>query len=533
MSSPDPPRRHLDATQGREVIYCHACENEWYRDEHAALECPRCQGEVTEIISPENDPRIVEDEPPAFGRGPPVFDNYHESDSDPEEADIEQHVHRTPTGFFMHRTIRSGQGGQGANHQNELDVIQRFSDMLMEFNGGRPGRSGPDVLFPPIPPIAPAGQEHYPAGGGMPAITRTTFRRTPFGATSVTIINSGGPPPPGGFNAIFSDMMNNGGPPAGSNPTGADNPNGPNAQPGQGQPAFPALLQGLLAMFLDPAGAAHGDAVYTQEALDRIVTQLMEQNQQSNGAPPASQEAIAKLGKKQVELDDLGLDGKAECTICIDELHVGDEVTVLPCKHWFHGECVTLWLKEHNTCPICRSPIEGGNRNNNNNSGSQQQQPQQQSPGQGQAPQDPAPSNLQTSRSRYERLYGNEGASEERLNTIRDLAGGYQPSVSRTTSSFPTQSHSQRRSSHSPPPEPSSRTPRVRSPASRSRNRFDSGEAPPMSGYREPGERSRPNRDSESEERQGSHGPLSWLRDQFSRHSGSGGSGSGDNRRRS
>ncbi|OIW32538.1 hypothetical protein CONLIGDRAFT_572435, partial [Coniochaeta ligniaria NRRL 30616] len=107
-----------------------------------------------------------------------------------------------------------------------------------------------------------------------------------------------------------------------------------------------------------PPGGVHGDAVYSQEALDRIITQLMEANPQSNAAPPASEDAIAKLPKRKVELEDLGSDGKAECTICIDEMNVGDEVTVLPCKHWFHGECVTLWLKEHNTCPICRTPIE-------------------------------------------------------------------------------------------------------------------------------------------------------------------------------
>lgn len=36
----------------------------------------------------------------------------------------------------------------------------------------------------------------------------------------------------------------------------------------------------------------------------------------------------------------MGVGAKVDCTICIDELHLGDEVTVLPCKHWFHGECV-------------------------------------------------------------------------------------------------------------------------------------------------------------------------------------------------
>ncbi|KAB5515621.1 hypothetical protein GE09DRAFT_576152 [Coniochaeta sp. 2T2.1] len=33
-------KRHLDATLGREVVACHACQNEWYRDEQPTLECP-------------------------------------------------------------------------------------------------------------------------------------------------------------------------------------------------------------------------------------------------------------------------------------------------------------------------------------------------------------------------------------------------------------------------------------------------------------------------------------------------------------
>lgn len=65
----------------------------------------------------------------------------------------------------------------------------------------------------------------------------------------------------------------------------------------------------------------------------------------------------------------MGDSGKAECTICIDDIKIGDEVTVLPCKHWFHGECVVLWLKEHNTCPICRTSIEKRQGNSGNGDG--------------------------------------------------------------------------------------------------------------------------------------------------------------------
>lgn len=113
----------------------------------------------------------------------------------------------------------------------------------------------------------------------------------------------------------------------------------------------------LLARLLDPANASHGDAVYTEEALDRVITQFMEQAQGSGAPGPASPEAIAKLPKKAADKSMMGSDGKAECSVCMDNVDIGDEVTVLPCSHWFHGECVGAWLKEHDTCPHCRQGI--------------------------------------------------------------------------------------------------------------------------------------------------------------------------------
>src|SRR5258708_35807035 len=47
---PSRPGQHLDAAGPREVVYCHQCEHEWYQDEHG-LVCPRCEGEITEIVS--------------------------------------------------------------------------------------------------------------------------------------------------------------------------------------------------------------------------------------------------------------------------------------------------------------------------------------------------------------------------------------------------------------------------------------------------------------------------------------------------
>lgn len=113
----------------------------------------------------------------------------------------------------------------------------------------------------------------------------------------------------------------------------------------------------MLARMLNPANAAYGDAVYTQEALDRVISQLMEQHSGGSAPGPASAAAIQALPKRKVDKSMMGDNGKAECSVCMDNVELGDEVTFLPCNHWFHGDCVGAWLREHDTCPHCRQGI--------------------------------------------------------------------------------------------------------------------------------------------------------------------------------
>lgn len=130
----------------------------------------------------------------------------------------------------------------------------------------------------------------------------------------------------------------------------------PGARGAQGQPPNP--LATIFGHFMNPANASHGDAVYSQEAFDRVMSQLMEQHT-SGGAPgPASEAAISALPKRKVTDDMLDENTKqAECSICMDNVVVGEEIVVLPCSHWFHHDCVEAWLKEHDTCPVCRAGI--------------------------------------------------------------------------------------------------------------------------------------------------------------------------------
>ena len=54
--------------------------------------------------------------------------------------------------------------------------------------------------------------------------------------------------------------------------------------------------------------------------------------------------------------------GTADCPVCLVGVELGEEVAELPCKHWFHFDCIKAWLQEHDTCPTCRrgiTPREG------------------------------------------------------------------------------------------------------------------------------------------------------------------------------
>ncbi|KAJ0747651.1 putative transcription factor C2H2 family [Helianthus annuus] len=47
-----------------------------------------------------------------------------------------------------------------------------------------------------------------------------------------------------------------------------------------------------------------------------------------------------------------------DCAVCLSEFEESDKCLVLPtCKHCFHSGCIHMWLSNHSTCPLCRSPV--------------------------------------------------------------------------------------------------------------------------------------------------------------------------------
>lgn len=72
----------------------------------------------------------------------------------------------------------------------------------------------------------------------------------------------------------------------------------------------------------------------------------------TKGSPPASKGVVDELPDVEITSGELMGIG---CAICKDEIVVAEEkVTRLPCKHYYHKECIVPWLGIRNTCPVCR-----------------------------------------------------------------------------------------------------------------------------------------------------------------------------------
>jgi E3 ubiquitin-protein ligase RNF115/126 len=79
------------------------------------------------------------------------------------------------------------------------------------------------------------------------------------------------------------------------------------------------------------------------------------QDPNRHGPPPASETAVAALKTLKIT-EDLLASGSEEkqCAVCKDAFELGDGAKEMPCKHLYHPDCILPWLKQHNTCPVCR-----------------------------------------------------------------------------------------------------------------------------------------------------------------------------------
>jgi hypothetical protein len=86
----------------------------------------------------------------------------------------------------------------------------------------------------------------------------------------------------------------------------------------------------------------------------RMFQDLLRNNQGSEGVAPASKETIERLGEFEYKPEM----GTKTCSVCLADAQGGDKFVTLDCKHEYHKGCVTQWLNMHNSCPLCRKPLQ-------------------------------------------------------------------------------------------------------------------------------------------------------------------------------
>ncbi|KAL1348424.1 E3 ubiquitin-protein ligase SDIR1 isoform X1 [Arachis duranensis] len=47
-------------------------------------------------------------------------------------------------------------------------------------------------------------------------------------------------------------------------------------------------------------------------------------------------------------------DDELTCSVCLEQVNIGDVLRSLPCLHQFHANCIDPWLRQQGTCPVCK-----------------------------------------------------------------------------------------------------------------------------------------------------------------------------------
>ncbi|KAG8074427.1 hypothetical protein GUJ93_ZPchr0006g43969 [Zizania palustris] len=53
-------------------------------------------------------------------------------------------------------------------------------------------------------------------------------------------------------------------------------------------------------------------------------------------------------------------DDELTCSVCLEQVVLGDLLRSLPCLHQFHANCIDPWLRQKGTCPVCKHRVSDG-----------------------------------------------------------------------------------------------------------------------------------------------------------------------------
>ena len=98
---------------------------------------------------------------------------------------------------------------------------------------------------------------------------------------------------------------------------------------------------------------------YENDEIENILNYIMNNDENKYGSPPAAKSEINKLKKYILSKENLNNFGcENSCSVCKEDFVIGNKMMDLPCKHYFHEECLMPWLNQHDSCPICRFELK-------------------------------------------------------------------------------------------------------------------------------------------------------------------------------
>jgi E3 ubiquitin-protein ligase RNF38/44 len=79
---------------------------------------------------------------------------------------------------------------------------------------------------------------------------------------------------------------------------------------------------------------------------------------------PINGESAASISELKYRTDVHVKEISGECPVCLSAFSDGEKLRQLSCcKHYFHADCINLWLKNRSSCPICRALVAGKRKN--------------------------------------------------------------------------------------------------------------------------------------------------------------------------
>ncbi|KAL9434440.1 hypothetical protein AB3S75_029142 [Citrus x aurantiifolia] len=93
------------------------------------------------------------------------------------------------------------------------------------------------------------------------------------------------------------------------------------------------------------------DSLTVADQMELLMPGLIDHRQELPSRRRRDESKQANTNLKRVKIEE---SQSCSCAICLEEFSVGSEACCVGCSHMYHDNCIGRWLKNNNSCPLCR-----------------------------------------------------------------------------------------------------------------------------------------------------------------------------------